>query len=75
MSLHATGEPTEAWCAEVAQLLADLVGPWQALVSRGVRRRGPGGRQIAIVHRAGGRAWRNSVRRCTVAEPYVSTGI
>jgi hypothetical protein len=29
--LHVTGEPTEAWYAEIAQLLADIVGPWQTL--------------------------------------------
>lgn len=35
VSLDVTGESTEVWCAEVAQLLVDLVGPWQVLVSGG----------------------------------------
>jgi hypothetical protein len=48
VSLHVTGEPTDGWCAEVAQLLVDLVGPWQALANGGVRRRGRGGRELVI---------------------------
>jgi hypothetical protein len=61
--LHVTGEPTDGWCAEVTQLLVDLVGPWQALASGGVRRRARCQRPIGDLCQAGGNV-EGAAQRC-----------
>ena len=63
VSLHVSGEPTEEWFAAIAELLVDLVGPWQALANGGVRRRARWQRPIGGLCQAGGNV-EGAAQRC-----------